>query len=310
MKKQQSPATLGTVAGLGAYTIWGLFPLYFHQLHGIRATEIAGVRVLATTAVVWAVLAFKGDFRWAKEVRSWRICARILLSGLAITSNWLMYVWAVSNNHVVDAAIGYYINPLITVAIGVFVLRERLRTLQKISIALGATAVGVLSFAYGKVPWVALSLAFSFALYAFLKKTIVLESLVSLGAETLAMTPFAIGGLIWISLHGRLDVAKAHTSEMVLLALIGFVTAVPLVLFGFAARRIPLAQIGLLQYLTPTMILLVGVFAFHEKVSNWRWVGMFIVWCALIVLAIDAFSSSRKQVAAFEIATDAGVTHV
>jgi chloramphenicol-sensitive protein RarD len=275
--------------------IWGLFPLYFHHLKGVGSFEIAALRVVTTALMVWAVLLIKRDTAWIAKLRDQKTRVRLVLAGMAITANWLIYVWAVANDHVVDAAIGYYINPLVTVAVGVVVLRERLRNLQKVAAVLGAAAVMVLTIAYGKVPYIALSLALTFALYAFLKKTVGLESLSSLAAETTAMSPFALVGLIWLS-RGKsgLDSLHAPATTTTLLLFIGVVTAVPLVLFGVAARRIPLAQIGLLQYLTPTMVLLLGVFVFHEKVSALRWVGMAIVWCALVALAADALSTLRS----------------
>ena len=284
---------VGIAAGVSAYTIWGLFPLYFHELHGVNSIEIAALRVVTTVVLVWAALVIRRQTAWVRQTMTPATRLRIVLAGLAITSNWLIYVWAVANGHVVDAAIGYYINPLVTVAVGVIVLRERLRRLQKIAVALGAFAVIVLTVAYGKVPYIALSLAFSFALYAFLKKTVGLESLSSLAAETAAMTPFAVILLIWIARTDRLDSLHATPLVTFLLPFLGVVTAVPLVLFGVAAKRIPLAQIGLLQYLTPTMVLLLGVFVFHESVSTWRWIGMMFVWGALVALAIDALSTLR-----------------
>ena len=297
MKHTRTVNTIGIGAGVSSYVMWGLFPLYFHHLKGVGSFEIAALRVVTTAIIVWTVLLLKGDTGWITKVRDPKTRVRLVLAGMAITSNWLIYVWAVANGHVVDAAIGYYINPLVTVAVGVGVLRERLRNLQKLAVVLGAAAVTVLTVAYGKVPFIALSLALSFALYAFLKKTVGLESLSSLAAETTAMSPFAIVGLIWLATRdGGLDSVHAPTTTMILLVFIGVVTAVPLVLFGVAAQRIPLAQIGLLQYLAPTMVLLIGVFVFHESVSRLRWVGMAIVWCALVALAFDALASLRNPV--------------
>ena len=295
MSDHRSTDPVGIAAGVSAYVIWGLFPLYFRELHGVGSVEIAALRVVTTAVVVWAALLFRKEVAWIAKTRTARTRIRLVLAGMAITSNWLIYVWAVANDHVVDAAIGYYINPLVTVAVGVLVLREHLRNLQKVAVAMGAIAVCVLTVAYGKVPWIALSLALTFALYAFLKKTTGLESLSSLAAETTAMSPFAVIGLIWMAQSGGLDSFHASATTTALLTVIGLVTAVPLTLFGVAARRIPLAQIGLLQYLTPTMVLLLGVFVFHESVSTWRWVGMAIVWGALVALATDAVSTLQRS---------------
>jgi chloramphenicol-sensitive protein RarD len=286
----------GLLAGAGAYLIWGLFPLYFRELHSISALEIAGIRILATAVVAWAVLAIRGDLAWVGSIPSNRMRLRILLAGLAIATNWLIYVWAVGHGHVIDSAIGYYINPLITVAVGVIVLRERLSRLQKIALAFGAGSVGVLTFAYGKVPWIALGLATSFALYAYLKKTTGLQSLQSLAAETTALTPFAIIGLALMArASGGLGTTHATTKTTMFLLFIGVVTAIPLTLFGIAARKIPLAQIGLLQYIAPTMVLFCGVVFLHEKVSNPRWIGMAFVWVALVLLAVDAAKNAKSK---------------
>jgi chloramphenicol-sensitive protein RarD len=284
----------GLLAGVAAYAIWGLFPLYFRELRGISSWEIAGVRVLATAVVTWAVLAMRRDFAWVRPALVPRVAVRLVLAGFAIATNWLIYVWAVVNGHVVDAAIGYYINPLITVAVGVVVLHERLTRLQKVALGFGAASVGVLSFAYGKVPWIALGLALSFAAYGYLKKTTGLQPLQSLAAETLALTPFALVGLGLIATSDGLDTIEAPTNVQLFLLLAGVVTAVPLVLFGRAARQITLAQIGLLQYIAPTMVLLCGVLVLNEQVSGERWIGMFLVWIALVVLAIDALSVGRS----------------
>ena len=284
----------GLLAGVGAYGIWGLFPLYFRELHGISPWEIAGFRVLATALVSWGVLAYRRDFAWVRTARLPGVRGRMVLAGFAIAANWLIYVWAVSNGHVVDAAIGYYINPLITVAVGVVVLRERLTRLQKVALGFGAASVGVLSFAYGKVPWIALGLAFSFAAYGYLKKTTGLQPIQSLAAETTALTPFALVGLGLIARFDRLDVIHSPTKAQLFLLASGVITAVPLVLFGMAARKIPLAQVGLLQYIAPTMVLLCGVAVLNEHVSGERWAGVILVWVALVLLAVDAWSSMQS----------------
>jgi chloramphenicol-sensitive protein RarD len=292
-RKPGSSAYSGLLAGVGAYGIWGVFPLYFRELRGISSWEIAGFRVLCTALVTLAYLAYRRDFGWIRTALQRGVRGRLVLAGFAIGANWLIYVWAVANGHVVDAAIGYYINPLVTVAVGVLVLRERLTQLQKIALGFGATSVGVLSFAYGKVPWIALGLAFSFAGYGYLKKTTGLQPIQSLAAETISLTPFALVGLGLIAKFNGLDVMQSPTKPQLFLLASGIVTAIPLTLFGMAARKIPLAQIGLLQYIAPTMVLLCGVLVLHEKVSGERWVGMGLVWVALVLLAVDALVGMR-----------------
>lgn len=280
----------GLAAGVAAYGIWGLFPLYFRELHGISSWEIAGIRVLATALATWGFLAYRRDFGWIRMALLPGVRGRLVLAGFAIASNWLIYVWAVANGHVVDAAIGYYINPLVTVAVGVVVLHERLTLLQKIALGFGAASVGVLSFAYGKVPWIALGLALSFAAYGYLKKTTGLQPIQSLAAETTALFPFAIVGLGLIAKFDRLDALHSPTKAKLFVLVIGVVTAIPLVLFGMAAAKIPLAQIGLLQYIAPTMVMFCGVVLLNEHVSGERFIGVLLVWVALVLLAVDALS--------------------
>lgn len=282
----------GTLSGAIAYAIWGLFPLYFHRLGQVRPVEIASLRILTTCVLVWIVLAGRGRARAAiSSVRSPALLIRVGLAGLMVTANWLIYVWAVSADHVVDAAIGYFINPLVTVALGVALLQERLRPLQKVALAFGGLSVVVLTAAYGRFPWIAISLAITFALYGYLKKTAGLDAVPALAIETLCMVPLGIVGLVVVATRYGLDTPRADTSTQALLVVLGAVTALPLVLFGVAARRVPLSTMGLLQYLTPTLQLLCGVLALHEHVSATRWVGMACVWCALVFLVRDAQGS-------------------
>ncbi len=290
--RQQGSSYSGLLTGAAAYGIWGVFPLYFRELQSISPWEIAGFRVLATALAAWGFLGYRRDVAWIRSALLPGVRGRLVLAGFAIAANWLIYVWAVANGHVVDAAIGYYINPLITVAVGVVVLRERLTVLQKVALGFGAASVCVLSFAYGKVPWIALSLAFSFATYGYLKKTTGLQPIQSLAAETIALAPFAVVGLGLIAKFDRLDVIHSPTKAQLFLLATGVVTAVPLTLFGMAARKIPLAQIGLLQYIAPTMVLVCGVTVLNERVSGERWAGMVLVWIALVFLAVDALSSA------------------
>lgn len=285
----------GVLAGAAAYAIWGLFPLYFHRLGEVRPFEIACLRILTTCVLVWAILGVRGEARAAlAAVARPSVLARVALAGLMVTANWLIYVWAVSADHVVDAAIGYFINPLVTVALGVAFLRERLRRLQKVALGLGALSVVVLTAAYGRFPWIALSLAATFGLYGYLKKTAGLGALPALAIETTCMVPVGAIGLVVLEMHHGLDATSASTSTQWLLVALGAVTALPLVLFGVAASRVPLSTVGLLQYLTPTMQLLCGVLAFDEHVSTARWAGMACVWLALAFLVRDSVGREAR----------------
>jgi chloramphenicol-sensitive protein RarD len=284
----------GTIAGVAAYAIWGVFPLYFSRLKRISAFELAGWRIVLTCLVMWILLAVQRDIGWFGELlHDRRRLGLVTLAGMLVTTNWLIYVWAASHGHVVDAAIGYFINPLLSVLLGVVVLREHLRPRQRAALALGAFAVIVLTFAYGRIPWVALSLAISFGLYGFCKKQAGLDGIRSLAGETLMMIPLGIGLLAFFSLRGGLDIGRVPTVTTVLAVLVGVVTAIPLVLFGVAAARIPLASLGLLQYLTPVMQLLCGVVVLGEHVTPARWVGIALVCGALAILAADLGITTR-----------------
>jgi chloramphenicol-sensitive protein RarD len=286
---------IGIVAGAGAYLIWGLFPLYYYRLRGISPLELACLRIVLTSALVWLALGLRRDLAW------WRLLVaqrkrliNVAVAGLMITANWLIYVWAAANEHIVDAAIGYFINPLISVALGVFVLHEKLGSAQKIALGFGAAAVIVLTVAYGTVPWVALSLASTFALYGYLKKTTALTGAQALAAETLLMMPLGLAGIAWLAWQpAGLDVASAHSSTVALTVTVGMVTAVPLTMFGVAAVRIPLALLGLLQYITPVGQLLCAVVVLNERVTPARWFGISLVGVALVVLASDLIRELR-----------------
>jgi chloramphenicol-sensitive protein RarD len=287
----------GLSAGFGAYLLWGLFPLYFRETPPTSALEILFWRMVLTLAVVSAVLAARGglgDLRrlWREPVLGRRVsCAAVF-----IATNWGVYIWAIANGHVVEAALGYYINPLVTVALGVAALHERLQVLQKCAVVLGAIAVVILTIDFGRPPLISLGLACSFAAYSFLKKQIDLPAVVSLAGETLVLAPIGIVGLAVMGVRGSLDFARHGSGHLLLILLAGVVTAVPLSLFATAARNLPLTVLGLLQYLTPTMVLLLGVFYFGESVSSVRWVGIAFVWSALTLLGIDA-SRPRRSLA-------------
>jgi chloramphenicol-sensitive protein RarD len=218
----------------------------------------------------------------------------LTVAAVLIATNWLVYIWAVDNDHVVEAALGYYINPLISVALGVAVLGEHLRRLQVVALGFGAAAVAVLTVAYGRVPWIALVLACSFGGYGFLKKAVPVGAVTSLAVETLVLVPAALAGLVALEVTGEAAFLQGSVGRDVLLVGLGVVTAVPLLLFGTAARRIPLSLLGLLQYLTPTLQLLCGVVVFHEPMPPERLVGFVLVWVALAVLAADALGVGRR----------------
>lgn len=294
----------GTLAGVAAYSLWGLFPLVFHQLASVDAQEILLHRVLWSLVVVGLVLLVRRDRGWFRRVRSKPgALPRLVAASLLIATNWLVYIWAVTHDEVVQAALGYYINPLITVALGVVVLGERLRRPQAVALAFGAAAVGVLTVSYGNVPLISLTLAVSFAGYGFLKKAAGVDAVPALAVETASLAPAAFVWLVVMQVDGSAAFLHGSGWRDALLVGLGVVTAVPLLLFGTAANRIPLSLLGLLQYLTPTLQLVCGVLILGEPLPPDRLAGFVLVWVALVVLTWDGFASARRE-ASLEAATE------
>jgi chloramphenicol-sensitive protein RarD len=291
----------GVLSGVAAYSLWGLFPLVFHRLQAVGAVEILLHRILWSFLVVLIVLAWRGPRGWLRPVLAdHRQMARLAIASVLIACNWLLYIWAVNHGHVVEAALGYYVNPLLTVALGVLVLHERLRSLQLVALGFGAASVAVLTFSFGRPPWIALVLAITFAGYGFQKNAVTIASAPSLAVETAILAPFALIALIALEVQGRAAFGHGSIGRDLGLAGLGIVTAVPLLLFASAARRIPLSMLGLLQYLTPTGQLLCGVLVLGEALPPARLAGFSLVWIALVVLATDAVAARRRGAAATE----------
>jgi chloramphenicol-sensitive protein RarD len=285
---------LGIVAGVAAYGIWGFFPIYFHLLSPAGPVEILCHRILWSLVVMAAALTWRRDFGWIRPLLGRpRQLAELALAAVLIAVNWLIYVWAVEQDRVVDAALGYFINPLVTVMLAVVLLGERLRRLQWVAVGLGGVAVAVIAVGYGEVPYVALALAFSFAGYGFLKKRVTITPAQSLSAETAILAPAAAVAMVVLAQGNGIEFGSDPKLSL-LLATSGLVTAVPLVFFAASARRIPLTMLGLLQYLTPTLQFLCGVFVFQEPMSSSRWVGFALVWVALMCMSFDAVRSLRS----------------
>jgi len=287
----------GTAYGLLAYGLWGVFPLYFHLLSPSGAWEILAHRILWSLAFCLLMLAVQRDFGWAREVFGRpRALAAVTAAGLLIAVNWVVYVAAVVAEHVTEASLGYFLNPLVTVAIGVVVLRERLRPLQWVAVGIGLLAAVYLTVDFGRPPWIAFTLAVTFALYGLMKKRIgaSLTAAQSLTSETVVLAPIALAILVVLAARGGTTFTLDAPWHPVLLATSGIVTALPLLLFAAAARRVPLVTIGLLQFLTPVMQLLCGVLILGESMSASRWVGFAVVWLALAVLSFDSLRSAHS----------------
>jgi chloramphenicol-sensitive protein RarD len=284
----------GFLMGLGAYALWGLFPLYWPFLEPAGALEILAHRVV-WSAVVMAVLVLV--VRRAAELRraltSPRTVLLMAVASAVIGANWGLFIWGVNNDHVIETSLGYFINPLVTVLLGVFVLGERLRTAQWAALGLAAVAVAALTVDYGRPPWLALALAGSFGAYGLIKKTAGVGAVAGLTVETLLLAPVALGFLVVLGAQGEQHFTGHGVGHALLLTTTGLVTAVPLLLFGGAAGRIPLSTLGLLQYLTPTLQFLLGLLVFAEPMPATRWIGFVLIWTALALYSLESLRRHR-----------------
>ncbi|MDK9496492.1 EamA family transporter RarD [Streptomyces katrae] len=294
--KAENEQRTGLLYGFGAYGMWGLVPLFWPLLKPSGAIEILAHRMVWSLAVVGVALLALRRWSWIAEiVRQPRKLGLTALAAAVISVNWGLYIWAVNNGQVVEASLGYFINPLVTIAIGVLVLGERLRRAQWAAVGIGLAAVLVLSVGYGRLPWISLTLAFSFAAYGLIKKKLDMGGLESLAAETALQFLPALGYLVWLGVQGRSTFAAEGLGHSALLAATGLVTAVPLVCFGAAAIRVPLSTLGLLQYLAPVFQFALGVVYFHEAMPPERWAGFSLVWAALVLLTWDALRTARRS---------------
>ncbi|WKD60804.1 EamA-like transporter family protein [Corynebacterium ciconiae DSM 44920] len=274
------------VYGVLAYLLWGLFPAYFPLLEPASPFEILAHRIVWTAVVMGIVIIITGAWKelWRAGSHTWLIVAA---AAVVIAINWLVYVIAVTTDHVAEAALGYFINPLVAVVLGLVFLGERLRPLQKVSVITASIAVTLLLVFSSTPPLIGLTLAFSFAVYGLLKKRVPLSAHASLAAETIVLLPFAAAFLIWLEASGRGTFFDHGFGHMGLLASAGAVTALPLLLFGMAAQRIPLATVGMLQYMTPTIQMLWALFVTHEHLDQVRWIGFIIIWVSVAIFIVD-----------------------
>ena len=297
----------GVALGLAAYLLWGVFPLYFPLLAPAGAVEVLLHRVLwslVVCAVVLTVLQARRRSAWAPVLalaRSPRTLALLAVAALVIAVNWGVYIYATTTGHVIEASLGYFVNPLVTVALAVLLLGERLRRLQWVAVGVGLVAVVVLTVDYGHPPWIALVLAVSFGTYGLAKKKLGgtggqgLSALTSLTAETVLLAPLALVALVVVEATGRGSFTADAPWHPLLLASTGVVTAVPLLLFAAAARRVTLTTTGLLQYVTPVLQLALGVLVLGERMPASRWAGFALVWVALVLLTVDMLRAARSR---------------
>jgi chloramphenicol-sensitive protein RarD len=296
----------GLLLGIAAYGMWGLFPLYWPHLEPAGAIEILAHRVLwslVTMGVLVVALRRTAQFRALFSHR--RTFLLLAAAAFTITFNWATYIWGVNNGKVLETSLGYFINPLVTVLMGVFVLGERLRPLQWFAMAVAGLAVVVLTLDYGRLPWVALVLAFSFGSYGLAKKSANVEAVESLTLETTLLAPFAAAYLFWLTARGDSHFTTDGTGHALLLVTTGLVTAVPLICFGAAAIRVSMVTLGLLQYLAPIIQFALGVLYFHEDMPAGRWVGFVLVWIALVMFTVEANQHRRRQLRLTAIASAA-----
>ncbi len=286
----------GLLFGLSAYGLWGVFPVYWTLMEPAGAGELLGHRIVWSALFMVALLEVtrrRAQLRTA--VATPRTLRLLVLAALTISVNWAVFIWAVNNGHVVETSLGYFINPLVTVLAGVFVLGERLRPLQWTAVGLAGVAVAGLTVSYGRPPWVALTLAFSFAVYGLARKQAGVGTVEGLTVETLLVAPLAMAGLIWLQATGGATTAVDFPVHLLLLASTGAVTALPLLLFGAAATRIPLSTLGLLQYLAPTLHLALGVWFFGEPMPLDRLLGFVLIWIGLALFTADTLRRQREE---------------
>ncbi|MCW5580885.1 MAG: EamA family transporter RarD [Luteimonas sp.] len=299
-----SPAQIdrrGLWIAIGAFVIWGLMPLYWHLLKAVPSLQIVLHRALWCAVLVATWLTLREGRGWLRAVVAQpRLAGMLALSGALIGFNWSLYVWAVNSGHVVETSLGYFINPLLNVVIGVLLLRERLSPAQWTAVALATGGVLWLTFHYGRFPWIALCLAGSFALYGLIRKLAAVEAVRGLGVENMFMFAPALLALLWFELRGDGGFFSLRWGGWTdaLLVLGGALTAIPLIFFAYAVRRVPLSVVGLLQYIAPTLQLLLGVFFFGEAFGRDRAVGFGFIWIGLVVFAIDGYLAARRRIVA------------
>jgi chloramphenicol-sensitive protein RarD len=284
----------GLLYGVGAYGSWGLFPAFFPLLKPAGALEVLAHRIVWTLVLMAAVVVVMhrlSDIRLITR-RTWLllVCASVLVSG-----NWVIYVYAVNNGHVVDAALGYFINPLVSVLLGVVIFRERLNRAQSVAVLIAVSAVILLGVQVGGPPVVALGLAFTFGLYGAVKKVVPTDPRVSVGLEAAIAAPFAIAYIAALQVIGHGQFTNHGAGHVALMMLSGPITAIPLLLFAAAAQRLPLVTLGLLMYLTPAMQMTWGVVVGHEPMPPARWMGFALIWVALAVFSGDALRRTRRD---------------
>jgi chloramphenicol-sensitive protein RarD len=299
----------GILYGIGAYTMWGLLPIYWKSLHQMPALEILANRMVWSLVFVVILLIIRRHWSWLPSaLRNRRILITYLCTASLLAINWFTYIWAVNAGFIIETSLGYFINPLLNVILGILFLHERLRVGQVIALCLVVLGVTYLTVVYGSFPWIAITLALTFGFYGLLRKTGSLESMEGLTFETAVYFIPAVAYLLFLNANGSGSLANGDPQVTILLVGTGLVTGIPLILFGAAAKRITMTNLGLLQYIAPTLQFLLGVFVYQEEFNQARLIGFALIWSALIVYSIEGLWHNRgkanTQMLAGTIASD------
>lgn len=285
----------GLWATAGSFFIWGLFPLYWRLLSAVPPTQIMSHRIVWCAALAGGFLTLtKGPMWWRAIVTQPRLLAMLCASALMVGTNWWLYIWAVNAGHIVETSLGYFINPLVSVLLGVVVLGERLNSRQWLAVAIAAVGVAYISWSFGALPWIALTLAFSFGTYGLLRKVAVVPAIDGLAIESSVLFLPALAYLLVMESRGLGSFGHLSLNTSLLLGIGGAVTALPLILFAYGARRIPLATVGFLQYIAPTLQLLIGVFVFGESFTHTHLIGFGCIWAALVIYMLDGLLRAQR----------------
>ena len=299
MTPAQAEGRRGLWIAAASFVLWGLMPLYWHLLKAVPSLQIVGHRIVWSAVMVAAWLSWKQGGDWLRGVLAQpRKAAMLALSGVLIAFNWGLYIWAVNAGHVIETSLGYFINPLVNVVLGVALLHERMNRVQWLSVAMAAAGVGWLTWQYGQAPWIAIGLALSFAAYGLIRKLVAVEAVTGLGIESVYLFLPALGVLLWSESHGQGGFLGGWGLGLdLMLILAGALTALPLIGFAYAVRRVPLSVVGLMQYIAPTLQFLIGVLVLHEPFDRSRLIGFVFIWIGLLIFAGEGLWRSRRQAA-------------
>lgn len=287
----------GTIFGISCYAMWGLLPLYFKSLSSITPNEIVAQRVLWSAIFLMVIVLFQGELAsLISKMRNRRLMGVLTITSFLIALNWLIYVWAVAHDHILAASLGYFLNPLVNVALGVIVLKEKLRRGQVLAIGFALVGVVILAFSALNTLWISVLLALSFGVYGLVRKIAPVDALPGLAIETLVLTPFAFGYLLFLGGQGALGFGLQWDTT-ILLMLAGVISSVPLLLFNFAAQRLPLATLGVMQYLAPSIQFLMGVWIYKEPLDGQKLLSFVLIWAGLVIFTHDALKGLRTQAA-------------